>query len=386
MSLNKKMANSTKYSRKMFKKIPVYIVENHNEVLPFIYKCIGSKHLYFEGNVIIHLDSHPDMLVPKGMSADTVYFKHELFDTISIENWMLPAAYAGHLSSLIWVKPPWAKQMVDGHSQFVIGKNKKNGEIRLTSLESYFLSEGLYSPKEDLSTTKDVRLEVITLGKYLDNPSETDDFTSIHKILKDHITESGTYILDIDLDFFSTRNPFKSLYKNAGLYEELKRIYRFEMPDKSDLKKVEESVREREKQLKDLSSAWKHVAEFGHFKSFVGTHHWLPDVENLAAKVSSLYNDVDWDMIHDAGCTCDDTELPEHVSSKEQITKLIDCSFSGLLDILPGPPTIVTISRSSEDDYCPPEDVDWIQDEVLKVLETTLKDVDIILKYEDENN
>ncbi|XP_014204150.1 UPF0489 protein C5orf22 homolog [Copidosoma floridanum] len=64
---------------KNFKKTPVFVVESHNEILPFIYRCIGSKHLLFEGNTFIHLDSHPDMLVPKDMDANTVWKKEELF-------------------------------------------------------------------------------------------------------------------------------------------------------------------------------------------------------------------------------------------------------------------------------------------------------------------
>ena len=35
------------------------------------------------------------------------------------------------------------------------------------------------------------------------------------------------FILDIDLDFFSTLNPFVSLYKEANLYEDLKKLYTF---------------------------------------------------------------------------------------------------------------------------------------------------------------
>lgn len=41
-------------------------------------------------------------------------------------------------------------------------------------------------------------------------------------------------ILDIDLDFFSTMNPFKSLYKNADLYESLKVLYWFESPTSTE--------------------------------------------------------------------------------------------------------------------------------------------------------
>nr|XP_012137830.1 PREDICTED: UPF0489 protein C5orf22 homolog isoform X3 [Megachile rotundata] len=117
------------FSRKYFKRIPIYVVESHDEVLPFIYRCLGSKHLPFEGNVFVHLDSHPDMLIPKTMLADTVWDKDQLFSEISIENWILPAAYAGHLKHLIWVKPPWANQMADGVSTFFIGKHKDNGSI-----------------------------------------------------------------------------------------------------------------------------------------------------------------------------------------------------------------------------------------------------------------
>ncbi|CAL7935210.1 unnamed protein product [Xylocopa violacea] len=118
------------FSRKYFKRVPIYVVEDHNEVLPFVYRCLGSKHLPFEGNAFVHLDSHPDMLIPKTMLADTVWDKNQLFSEISIENWILPAAYAGHFKHLIWVKPPWANQMADGVTTFFIGKHKDNASIR----------------------------------------------------------------------------------------------------------------------------------------------------------------------------------------------------------------------------------------------------------------
>ncbi|RLU19379.1 hypothetical protein DMN91_007936 [Ooceraea biroi] len=115
---------------KHFKRTPIYVEEDHDDVLPIIYRCIGSKHLPFEGNTIVHLDSHPDMLIPKEMSADTVWDKNDLFSEISIENWIMPAVYAGHLKNLIWVKPPWANQMTDSVLTFLIGKHKETGCIR----------------------------------------------------------------------------------------------------------------------------------------------------------------------------------------------------------------------------------------------------------------
>jgi hypothetical protein len=38
-------------------------------VLPHIYKLIGAKHLPLENNTLVHLDSHPDMLIPKYVSS-----------------------------------------------------------------------------------------------------------------------------------------------------------------------------------------------------------------------------------------------------------------------------------------------------------------------------
>ena len=44
--------------------LPVYIVEDHDEALPLIYRAIGSKKLPFEGIAFIHFDAHPDLLCP----------------------------------------------------------------------------------------------------------------------------------------------------------------------------------------------------------------------------------------------------------------------------------------------------------------------------------
>ena len=38
----------------------------------------------------------------------------EMRETASIESWILPLVAAGHLKSLIWLRPPWADQLPDG--------------------------------------------------------------------------------------------------------------------------------------------------------------------------------------------------------------------------------------------------------------------------------
>ncbi|XP_054267916.1 UPF0489 protein C5orf22 homolog [Macrosteles quadrilineatus] len=374
------------YSLKRFKEIPIFVVENHNDVLPFIYRCIGSKHLPFIGNTILHFDSHPDMLIPQGLQANVVFDKQELFDSLSIENWILPSAFAGHLSKILWIKPPWADQIVDGNHNFKIGK-AENGEIMVDSMENYFLSDCLYCSEDDLLDSRDVVFEVTTLGAYEnDDLKSSSELTRVKDIVTKLVNDGDPYILDIDLDYFSTRNPFNQLYKNANLYNELKTIYNFSLPKEKSAKSLKAALTHRRSQIDQLAWAWSYIEKNGNLDGFSGNLVPISKIEQLATKVKSLYNDIDWMMIHEAGCTCDESGLPEHVSSKTEIMDMIETCFTRFIKDLPSAPTIITISRSSEDDYCPPEDVDWIQNEVLEVLTKHFNTTNVTLQYECDDN
>lgn len=90
--------------------------------------------------------------------------------------------------------------------------------------------------------------------------------------------------------------------------------------------------------------------------------------------------------INFAGCTCDSTDLPHHESSLEEINMLIN-QFKQFLRELHLPPTIITISRSSNDDYCPLDQVEAIQEKVLNALKEIYDDKltnEPILYYKDE--
>lgn len=376
------------FSRKYFKRIPIYAVESHNEVLPFIYRCLGSKHLPFEGNAFVHLDSHPDMLIPKTMLANTVWDKNQLFSEISIENWMLPAAYAGHFKHLIWVKPPWANQMVDGVTTFFIGKHKDSGSIRLTCPEPYFVSEGLYATLEELENTREVTLHVMTIGSFIEDPTKKDDFTAISSTLRQYLPERNTpYILDIDLDFFSTKNPFKSLHDRINLYDKLAPLYAFNRPNSTDPEILKETTAARNEQLTELENLFDYLDEHRSLQGYEGEKSARYEaVELIYRELTSVYkqSEIDWKIIHNAGCTRDDTDLPDHVTAPNDLNRLISVTFRSFLTALPTPPTIVTIARSSEDEYCPSEDVDQIQMGVLEELRECLGDIDIQLAYQEE--
>lgn len=115
----------------------------------------------------------------------------------------------------------------------------------------------------------------------------------------------------------------------------------------------------------------------------VYSYNCFTQVCELFRSVRRHYHDkeVDWMLVHDAGCTCDDTELPHHVSGPRALEASVRGPFRHFLEALPLPPTAITISRSSKDDYCPPEQVEDIQAMVLLQLKDVFNVDSPILHY-----
>lgn len=193
-----------------YQKIPVHIVEDHNEALPVIYRAIGSRHLPLNNNCLVHFDSHPDLLVPKDMHAETVWNKNELFSYLSIENWILPSCYSKQFNNIYWVsdyrstlkvltlfkscpdlqvKPKWCDQIPLGAYKIHVGSD--NDKIRVDSNLYYFLSDGLYSHRDSMKNVAELNLNVVEMTSR-ENLEHLKAFLKINKY----------FVLDIDLDFF----------------------------------------------------------------------------------------------------------------------------------------------------------------------------------------
>uniref|UniRef100_A0A182MNQ2 Misexpression suppressor of ras n=1 Tax=Anopheles culicifacies TaxID=139723 RepID=A0A182MNQ2_9DIPT len=380
-SSSSKAASAPPKSR-TFEKIPIFVVEDHHEVLTFLYRCLGSKHLPLQGNRIVHFDSHPDMCIPKHMPANYVFNKDDLLDSISIENWLMPTVFAGHVERIVWIKPPWSDQIPKGKFEFHVGEFE--GSIRTDSTLEYFVSEGCYQPEDKLENRKRLRLEVCSVEEY--SVSEDTDLAQ-------------GYILDIDLDYFSTHNPFLKIYDRVQLYEKLKDIFVSpELADdaENDLEKLQRVARDREEKLEFLESIFLYLEEVGNLKHFLVDYQQeiSDEYAGLLEKVTTLVRtlkreykeeEIDWSMIYDAGCTCDVTDLPHHESSQEEIERMVG-QLERFLEKLPCPPVVITVSRSSEDDYTPATQVEMIQEMVLAALTKCLRaELDTpILHYKDQ--
>uniref|UniRef100_A0A2I3HEA6 Chromosome 5 open reading frame 22 n=1 Tax=Nomascus leucogenys TaxID=61853 RepID=A0A2I3HEA6_NOMLE len=411
-----------------YPKLPVWVVEDHQEVLPFIYRAIGSKHLPASNISFLHFDSHPDLLIPVNMPADTVFDKETLFGELSIENWIMPAVYAGHFSHVIWFHPTWAQQIREGRHHFLVGKDTSTTTIRVTGTDHYFLSDGLYVPEDQLENQKPLQLDVIMVKPYKlcnnqeennavssakkpklaledsENTASTNCDSSSEGLEKDTATQRSdqtclepscscssenqecqtaastgeileilkkgkAFVLDIDLDFFSVKNPFKEMFTQVNT-EPANSL-------NSQLEDLVDIVDTRIHQLEDLEATFADLCD-GDDEETVQRWASNPGMESLVPLVQSLKKRMevpDYEMVHQAGLTCDYSELPHHISTEQEIEYLIQ-SVHYLLKNLPNP-TLVTIARSSLDDYCPSDQVDTIQEKVLNMLRALYGNLDL---------
>lgn len=355
-----------KVKSRKFTKIPVFIAENHNDVLELLLPALANRYLPFENNLMIHFDSHPDMCVPRQMTADCIFDRKTLLESLSIENWIVPMMYAKHINEIAWVRPLWAHQIPDGRHSFAVGES--DDKIHVSSSLDYFLSDGGYKEEKFMSNSKQVTVHVTEVSE------------AVNELICDD--PERHWVLDVDLDYFSTLNPFLSIYPKAGTYAKLRKIYMIEKSyEASDPNSISAYAKERNRQLDFFETVFQHMTQHGSLEKFkcddpsMGEKFEL--VKELVECLCQQYSiyDIDWFMVNDAGCTCDDEdlEIPQHESTDAEIKVLIG-KFEKFLRGLKRPPTIVTIARSSLDGYTPTHQVESIQVQVLQALRKVFGD------------
>lgn len=362
----------------MQRPVPVRVVEPHSHALDHIYRAIGSKKLNFDGLVMIHFDAHPDLVIPPQLEPLKIHDPDHVMSSIDIESWIMPAALAGHFDRLLWVRSPWSDQLPDGDHCFLIGE--KDGHAKVSSALPYFLSECAWAPSEELSGARNVTLRVRPLDWLL---AQTPDAA--------WRPSSRQLVLDIDLDFYSTQDPF-SLMFTASQMARLRKLYHWYWPkDVRDTQKIKEAQEGRARQLEQLKECLKLQLREREDVDQPLDQNGLEE-PSCPAELVALCTDLkgrppigetlDASLVHNAGCTCDlDSALPHHRSSKQEIMDLI-ANTAHFLQSLCAVPALVTIARSSIDAYCPPEEVDFIQGAVIDMLRSVYGELDVQFDYD----
>ena len=163
-----------------------------------------------------------------------------------------------------------------GQASFLVGKDTSTTTIRVTSTDHYFLSDGLYATEDLLEKTKPLQLDVIMVKPYKlchsqgeydvvssakkpklalegsENTASTNGDSCSEGLEKDTVTQRRdhtclqpscscssesqecqtavstgeileilekreAFVLDIDLDFFSVKNPFKEMFTQVNV-------------------------------------------------------------------------------------------------------------------------------------------------------------------------
>ncbi len=318
----------------------------------------------------MHFDAHPDLCLPKDFNAHLIYDKSYVLNSVSIENWILPAAFAGHIGQIVWIKPDWSHQISPGKYNFLVGRHRSNGRLYVTCKLPYFLSELLYANEQVLADTKSVELYVCNLTDLMD---DTDVNREIRELISANSTKTKSLIVDIDLDFFYTLNPFREALFDEHSYELFKRCYLDNMP-KLDFLDVDDVDFDRKYEEYGLNKYLKSNEILKHLKTNVCVQCMDMSVRRLKRRLDDkIYGDMcmDVETLHSYGEGLDSIDLPVHRTEPDEFHRLFKLFlgfFKTFFDDKTEIPGLITIARSSLDNYCPPDQVEYIQDEVLDII------------------
>lgn len=356
------------------------VVDCHDRALHYVQKAIARKKLGFEGLTMVHFDAHPDFTIPAEVDQKTLFNKRLLAEKVSIESWIFPLVAAGHVSRLIWYKSPWSTQFDDGIYQLKVGAAKAPPHhLAVDSAHEYFLSEGVYTTEFLEETTKDLVFEVRTLRgcQDIDSTISSEDDNE-----RSEITEEAPFkpwILDIDLDVYSTQDPFREIL-GEKLFENLKDIYPHDpehphpdLPQESLHEQLIQTQSHFRKQVQ-FTNTHIHAAWAGNTTDSTSAQleKAIPIYE-FVKKVKSIPNlpaDFDAEMLCGAGASL---TLPHHRSSEDEVKLMVEKTMAIVKDFsLISEPGIVTIARSVYDEYCPKDQVDMIQNQLTESIFTKL--------------
>lgn len=338
--------------------LPVYVCEDHNEVLRAIYTALRVGRLPFTSIALLHFDSHPDLACPEEIPPDMIQSDpeevlHKLRNASGgIAEWIIPAVFAGHINRVAWIRPPWSKQIRDGEHHFHVGE--ATGRVCVSCDSPYW--------RFNVPASKMVHAQPLELVVSLAHPG------GVAAVVQDR-----SWILDVCLDYFTTRNPFvdslRAAKLDAGALECVYSFYTFAldaMDCSVDLSKLVHAILAGRVDEMTVKARSRHPTLRALMACFPEKCRGTLRVRLDAMLESAIrWNDETRAAVAECG-PC--LELPHHPSTRLEMAALLR-EFASCLKGLT-PPKLVTIACSTEDGFTPAIDVPWLLRRVLRTVQT----------------
>ncbi|KAI9916118.1 hypothetical protein PsorP6_018211 [Peronosclerospora sorghi] len=371
--------------------LSVIIVDDHHHCLSDIHLAIRRRFVPFSNIHVVHVDAHPDLSFPSVADTSAIFTPETLYELLDnsvagIAEFLLPLVFAGHVNQITWLKPWWATQIPTGRfQQLAVGKRTINGTMGVTSELFHFVENELFCPLEDLNMSSIRYFDLFT--------TETISSTNATNVAAEAIAtarqNSKSYILDIDLDYFSTWNPFrKDLEARIGESKVTKVVKVFSSvrfmqnsrqhvtgKQRNEEKKTFDELMNRLKAVDTREDATIRRSEWLHLqKDFIVLYDDTVEVDKMLDdfyQVLETYRE-DEATRREIWTNGSFLTLPHHESSQKEIERMIleleQFLHTHKLDHT-NPPVLITIAKSVGDEYLPPYQVKETLSSVLQMLE-----------------
>lgn len=347
---------------------PVYVVEQHHDVLLQHGPRRDAVHL-------VHFDSHPDMqLMSRGGSMHGEIFRDAMSPTrlhglSTICDWITPLLLSGRITHVWWICASFCTQIEPGEYKLCVGLDRGNGKMKMApqmganfgtyDCRHYFGALNGWTTRDRLIVSREWTLDVCRLSNCGTMKPE-----QLHRLVR--CIAASSWWLDVDEDFLTCTNPDFQLLQNLlgpDTAQIIQQVYSNLYTD-AEVAQMWQCLKRRQcLQTETPAPMMQHRKLWEKLRATLLEYYKEKGAHPKPSDFLSIQE------LHHAAMQCN---LPHHVSSVQEIVKLIQTLEHVVSDVRTQP-CIVTVARSSRDGFVPPPHSDHIHKVVLSTLRRCLQ-------------